>query len=275
MQNKFNNLLFILNSWTSENNKILLCSIVAPLPLKTYKNLSLFPNIKNLKSDLYKVAGVYAFIHLPDGKQYIGSSLNLYVRLSNHIRGKSSNIWLQRAIASSGLDNFVFVIYYFYTDPNIVLTDIETKFILSFPFETLYNIKKDAKSMLGYKHTNETIEKMKLRYVNKMNHPMYGKHHTPEALKTMSRPGVLNPMFNKKHSIEVKNKISISKSKKPLGLFDQNNNLIKTYINQVVLAGEFGVHKSTISKYLKLGKLFANKYYIRSLSNNLNNNTKE
>jgi excinuclease UvrABC nuclease subunit len=250
MINKFNNLLFSLNTYISENSKILLCSIVTPLRLKTYKNLSLFPKIKNLKSDLYKIAGVYAFIHLPDGKQYIGSSSNLYERLSNHIRGKNSNINLQQAIANSGLDNFIFVIYYFYTDSNIVLTDIEKNFISSFPFETLYNIKKYTKSMLKYKHTNEAIEKIKLRSVNKMNHSiLYNKHHTSKTLK--------------------------ARSKRLIGLFNQNNNLIKTYKNQVVLAKEFGVHKSTISKYKKLGKLFANKYYINSLSNNLNNTPKE
>lgn len=72
--------------------------------------------------------------------------------------------------------------------------------------------------MLGYKHTSEAIEKMKLRFVNKTNHPMFGKHHTPEALKAISKPGALNPMFNLKHSIEVKNKMSISRSKKSIGL---------------------------------------------------------
>jgi hypothetical protein len=29
--------------------------------------------------------------------------------------------------------------------------------------------------MLGYKYTKEAIEKMKLRYVDKANHPMFGK----------------------------------------------------------------------------------------------------
>jgi hypothetical protein len=35
-------------------------------------------------------------------------------------------------------------------------------------------------------------------------------------------------MFNKNHTLEAREKISISKSKTPLGLCDIKNNLIKT-----------------------------------------------
>jgi len=44
----------------------------------------------------------------------------------------------------------------------------------------------------------EAIEKMKLRFKNKSNHPMYGKKHTDFALNKISKPGNLNPMFGKK-----------------------------------------------------------------------------
>jgi hypothetical protein len=47
--------------------------------------------------------------------------------------------------------------------------------ISSFPFSSLFYFKKKANSMLGYKHTKQAIEKMKSRFVNKTNHPMFGK----------------------------------------------------------------------------------------------------
>jgi len=37
----------------------------------------------------------------------------------------------------------------------------------------------------------------------KKNHPMYGKTHTEEAKKLISKPGAANPMFGKKHSEKV------------------------------------------------------------------------
>jgi len=49
--------------------------------------------------------------------------------------------------------------------------------------------------MLGYKHTKQAIEKMKSRFVNKINHPMFGKTHDKITLSLRSKPGKLNPMF--------------------------------------------------------------------------------
>jgi len=81
-------------------------------------------------------------------------------------------------------------------------------------------------------------------------------------LKKISKPGKINPMFNKKHKIEFIKKISLAKSKIPLGLYDLENKLINYFINQVELSKYLKVHKSTISRYLKTGKLLLNKYYI-------------
>ena len=77
----------------------------------------------------------------------------------------------KRSILKHGITSFNFVIYYYHEDPAVILTDVETKVIQSFPFEELFNFKKEADSMLGYKHTAEAIEKMKLRFVDKTNHP--------------------------------------------------------------------------------------------------------
>ena len=45
---------------------------------------------------------------------------------------------------------------------------------------------------------------MKLRNKDKTKHPMYGKNHDTFALSKISKPGKLNPMFGKSHSIEIK-----------------------------------------------------------------------
>lgn len=68
---------------------------------------------------------------------------------------------LLRSAQQYGIENFNFVIYYLHEDPVVLLTDIETEVIKSFPFEDLYNYKSEANSSLGYKHTIEAIEKMK------------------------------------------------------------------------------------------------------------------
>ena len=86
-----------------------------------------------LKKDLSKLGGVYGLIpaspaaqRVKSFKQYIGSSLNLYDRLIDHIKERDSNLRLQRSIKKYGLNSFNIVIYYFHSDPAVLLTDIET-----------------------------------------------------------------------------------------------------------------------------------------------------
>jgi len=81
--------------------------------------------------------------------------------------------------------------------------------------------------MLGYKHTKQTIEKMKSRFVNKVNHPMFGKTHNKITLSLKSKPGNLNPIFGEIHSENKKNLMSIKKSIRSLGLYDKKFNIIK------------------------------------------------
>ena len=77
----------------------------------------------------------------------------------------------------------------------------------------------------------------------------------------------MNPMFNKTHSDYTKNLMSLKKSLRPLGLYDENYNLIEKFSNGVQLANKFNVHKTTISRYFKSGKLFKGKFYIKEINN--------
>jgi hypothetical protein len=152
------------------------CFSVIPIkPIKLYSDLS---DTNFLKKDLGNLGGVYGLIHVKSSKQYIGSSLKLYSRIMDHIKGRDSNLRLQRSIKKYGLKSFNIVIYYFHKDPAVLLTDIETTVISAFPFSQLFNFKKEASSMLGYKHTKQAIAKMKARFLNKNNHPMFGKTHS-------------------------------------------------------------------------------------------------
>lgn len=45
---------------------------------------------------------------------------------------------------------------------------------------------------------------MKKRFKDKINHPIFGKHHVKELLLN-SKPGSFNLMFGKKHSDYTKN----------------------------------------------------------------------
>jgi group I intron endonuclease len=128
------------------------------------------------------------------------------------------------------------------------LTDLETSYISKFSFNTLYIFKTLATSSLGYKHTEEAKLKMIEYYKDKKNHPMFGKTHTEEALRLISKPGELNPMFGKKHSESSKAIMSEKKNKYPsgVGIYDLSNNFIHKFSNNVELAKHLNISKHTV-----------------------------
>nr|AOO35687.1 GIY-YIG homing endonuclease [Dunaliella salina] len=104
---------------------------------------------------------------------------------------------------------------------------------------------------------------MRARFVDKTKHPMFGKKHTPETILLLSKPGNLNPMYGKKHSQETIDKLRMAKSKYRVELYDLNNNLIKTFLNNVELANYLNIHKTTVARYIKSQKVLLNKYFVR------------
>lgn len=258
---------------TNSNNKDDNSNLgLTPIPILNFKVLNNKDVVTSYKEMLKNKGGIYSFINTVNNKQYIGSAKDLYIRLCEHLDNKKSNIALQNAITKYGLDKFNFCVYEYFTFKSKImsskaLTDLETNYISKFKFDTLYNFKVTATSMLGYKHTKEAKAKMLEFYKDKQNHPMYGKTHTIDAIDLISKPGVLNPMFGKKHSDKTKNLISKKLSKYPLGvgIYSLNNELVSKFNNNTELAKHLGISKVTVGKYLNKDLVYNNLYRFKAI----------
>ena len=104
-------------------------------------------------------------------------------------------------------------------------------------------------------------------YKDKQNHLIYGKTHTIDAIALISKLGVLNPMFGKKHSDKTKNLISKKLSKYPLGvgIYSLNNELISKFSNNTELAKHLGISKVTVGKYLNKDLVYNNQYRFKAI----------
>lgn len=132
-------------------------------------------------------SGIYAFINLVNGKQYIGSAKDLYRRLKDHLEPNTtkSNIGLQQAFIKYGKDNFEYVIYEFVPyDINVIL-EKERSYFTQFDPKMLYNITITSQDQLN---------KIKTRLQNSKtpNLPtrgFLGRKHSVETRIKMSQPG--------------------------------------------------------------------------------------
>lgn len=110
-------------------------------------------------------SGVYSIVNMSNGKLYIGSAVNFKNRWRSHLsllrRSIHDNGYLQNAWNKYGEDNFIFYIMQRCgKDDLITLEQSWLSWTKSFDRAIGYNIKPNAHSSFGYKHTPEALAKM-------------------------------------------------------------------------------------------------------------------
>jgi excinuclease UvrABC nuclease subunit len=117
--------------------------------------------ISNLTSG---VPGVYALVNKINGKVYIGSSLNLYLRLRDYFSPWYAttfpSLLINKAVVKYGLVNFAVLILET-TDKDSTLKAEQTYLD---EFSPEYNILKQAGRPVGYIHTEESKAKMRAKW---------------------------------------------------------------------------------------------------------------
>lgn len=111
-------------------------------------------------ADNRKRIGVYRWINKQNGNTYIGSSVNISVRMYTYYSLRSlakSNRPIDRALLKYGFSSFSLEILE-YCDKDNVLKREQYYMDLVKP---QYNIVETAGSTLGYKHTSESLAKMR------------------------------------------------------------------------------------------------------------------
>ncbi len=142
---------------------------------------------KKISDALRNKSGVYIFINNLTKDLYLGSSLNLSKKMTSHFfHSNSSNptkIVITKAMRKYKLDNFSLGILEFCKPDIIICSDLEQKWIDH--YKPKYNVLKIAGSSLGFRHTIETIHKLKELF-KKENHPKFGHVTSPETRKSIS-----------------------------------------------------------------------------------------
>lgn len=139
-----------------------------------WENLDNHDIRNNMITHLKYKGGVYIIINKITRNYYIGSaSINrLYTRFSNHMLYYNGSKLVKRSILKYGLNNFIFGILEYYPIYNIEnlqyhhyrhnLYELETMYISL--LTPKYNNLTEAGSSIGYKHTDDTIKKLKASF---------------------------------------------------------------------------------------------------------------
>jgi group I intron endonuclease len=161
-----------------------------------------------LGSDM-KYGGVYEITNNVNGKRYVGSSVNIKKRWSQHKcmlrRGNHRNPYLQNAYNKYGADAFRYSILV-YTEP---MDGVRLENILLKTGAYEYNIGADAtKPWLGKKRSDKTNRKIS-EALRGPKSPMYGKQFS-EITRNKISAARMGIRFSEEH----KSKLSTARSKR-------------------------------------------------------------
>lgn len=137
------------------------------------------------------LCGIYKITNNVNGKVYIGQSINIEVRWKDHIntlnKNRSHSVLLQRAWNKYGQENFSFEILELCSED--MLDDVEIKYIEFYDAcRNGYNIESGGnKNKCMSESTKQKLrEKAKERLSDPTKNPMYDKHHTVETKEKIS-----------------------------------------------------------------------------------------
>lgn len=226
-------------------------------------------------------SGIYKITNINNNRYYVGSSINIHKRWLEHKRllreNKHDNDFLQKSWNKHGEDSFVFEVLEFVEEISelIIREQYYLDMIKPFNKDITYNICENAGNMLGFKHSEESKEKMSKVQLDRHKNPkerakcnvfkdltkeereVYIKilSESHKGLKHSSETKIkmIKLSLGRGHNNETKLKLSeINKGKKAhnkrkVYQLDLKNNIIKLWDSLTEAAKHFNIDPSRIS----------------------------
>lgn len=189
------------------------------------------------------------------GQQYIGQSIHIYQRWHEHIKKSRLNTYIDRAIKKYGADNFDLKVICELEQDDDLLNEMEKYYVWKYnTYEDDFHYNLTPGGDFNPMKVPEIAAKVSTAMSGE-NNPMYGKKHSKETIKKMSKAksGENNPMKNP----EIAAKISGKNNPNYGWLSDEHREKISRAKNTT---GFFRVHKNKNSAY-KQGFRYVYKYY--------------
>jgi group I intron endonuclease len=216
-----------------------------------------------LKNSIAK-AGVYRWVNKLNGKTYIGSATDLRTRFYVYFSAKrliDSKMAIYKAILKHGYSNFRLEILE-YCDVDKTLTREHYYLDLLKPE---YNVLTKAGSSFGYKHSQETLDKFKLRVASSETRANLSKSAQGRVLSEETKKKISWAHTGKKLSMNTRAKLSdINTASHGLAVIISNieTGETKEYVSLTDAGIDLDVSRTTIANNIKLGKILKNKYII-------------
>jgi group I intron endonuclease len=221
------------------------------VPIKIYENA--YVQKAQILSENKGKSGIYRWTNNTNGKSYIGSAVNLAIRIFQYYNLdfiSKYNMTVYKAIIKYGYSCFTLEILE-YCEPNDCIK--REQYYLDI-FQPEYNILRTAGSSLGHKHSEETRAKISANLLGKthsdetkgkISAAILGKIRTEEVRAKMcaAKMGANNPMFG------IPRPEGAGSPSQPIEVVDMEKNETTIYNSMSEAARALNINKSRISTY--------------------------
>ena len=239
---------------------------------KIYINLHSLASQLQIKDENRNKAAIYCIFNYITGEKYIGSASTnrINTRFRNHCLHGTGSSKLRNAINRYGLENFYFLILEYYSGlvfkenlkkSHLNLLALENKWFNIYSPE--YNILKEATSSFGYKHSIQTINKMKENYSEERK-TLIGLLNKNKQYSDKEKSIFSKAAFERYLTQPNLRKILAEKASKPVILYLNDNITIHSKYSSVRnMAKAFSCCHKTINKALNNNRPFRGLGYIK------------
>ena len=184
-------------------------------------------------ADNRKKVGVYIWVNNVNGNKYVGSSVSLSVRMYTYYSLRSlakSNRPIDRALLKYGFSKFSLYILEYCTSENVIERE---QYYLDL-IKPEYNIVEKAGSTIGYKHTEDSLAKM--------------------------RNFVLSDEVRKRKASSTAN--ASAANRVPILVENIKTNEVSEYISMTEASKVLGVHKNAVGQAISNNRLIKKTYRV-------------
>jgi group I intron endonuclease len=253
----FNKKIFYTTGNLNNNNII---------PLLIYTNAEISKNVI-LKENKGKV-GIYRWINNVNNKTYIGSGVDLSKRLGSYYRIKElerKSRPIDTALIKHGHANFTLEILEYSTKENLINREQYYLDLLN----PEYNILKIAGSLLGYKHSEETLIKLKNRDISEEHKKILSLVHSNKLVSQETRNKLSEATIKYKKDNPLSSYIidkikvkTIEREGVAVKVIDMSTNKEIQFTNQTEAGKFLGVTRQAVYNAIKRNKLIKGIYRI-------------
>lgn len=220
-------------------------------------------------ADNINKSGIYRWVNNISKNTYIGSAIDLSKRLNRYYHNselkKKSARPINQALLKYGHNNFSLEILEYCSKDNLL--DRENYYLDKLKPE--YNILKYAYSLLGYKHTASSIEKLKLKKISPEHKLLLSLAHKNKIVGPETRAKLSaaladfkrnNPLSKEK--LENLRKKAIEREGVKVSVLNSQTNEIKEFTNKTEAGKFLAVSRQAITNSIKRNAPIKGIYHI-------------